>query len=156
MRTGLDERFTARPSRLSPGRQSVDHDGQRLNISVLFTSESGTAAALETAASLANRLGGRITVVVPEVVSYAVPLNQPPVQREWNEQRLRKLASRTAVETVVRFYLCRDRDETLARVLRPHSLVVIGAKRRWWRTSEDRLARRLRRLGHEVILTETE
>ena len=156
MRTGLDERFAAKPSRLSPEQQSVDHEGQRLNISVIFTSETGTSAALKTAASLANRLGGRITLVVPEVVSYRLPLNQPPVSREWNEQRLRRLASQTTVETVVRFYLCRDRDETLSKVLKPHSLVVVGGKKRWWPTFESRLARRLRKFGHEVILTETE
>ena len=66
------------------------------------------------------------------------------------------MAAESAVDTTVRFYLCRDRDETLARVLRPHSLVVIGGKKRWWPTAESRMAKRLRKLGHEVVLAETE
>ena len=53
-------------------------------------------------------------------------------------------------------YLCRDRVETLTAVLSPHSLVVIGGRKRWWPTAEKRLARKLRRAGHEVIFTETE
>jgi hypothetical protein len=128
----------------------------RLNISVIFTSESATAAALGTAASLADRLGGRITLIVPEVVSYQLPLNEPPIKRAWYETRVCELVSHVPVETVVRFYFCRDKNETLAKVLTPHSLVVLGGARRWWLTPERMLARRLRRLGHEVILTETE
>jgi hypothetical protein len=139
-----------------PDRQTASQPQSRLNISVIFTSVKGTMAALRTAGTLANRLGGRITLVVPEVVSYHVPLNQPPVQHEWNERRFRVLAAGTPVETTIRFYYCRDRDETLARVLKPHSLVVLGERRQWWPTAEGRLARTLRHLGHEVILTETE
>jgi hypothetical protein len=44
--------------------------------------------------------------------------------------------------------------ETLAAVLEPHSLIVLGARKRWWPTQEKRLARKLRRAGHEVILEE--
>jgi hypothetical protein len=127
-----------------------------LNISVIFTSIQGTLTALRSAGALASRLGGRITLLVPEVVSYQLPLHQPPVAHDWNKRRFSVLASQSSVPTTVRFYLCRDRDETLARELKPHSLVVIGGKRRWWPTSESHLARRLRKLGHEVILTETE
>ncbi len=137
-------------------RTSPKADESRLNISVIFTSESATAAALGTAASLADRLGGRITLIVPEVVSYQLPLNEPPIRRAWYETRVCQLVSHVPVETVVRFYFCRDKNETLAKVLSPRSLIVIGAARRWWLTPERLLARRLRRLGHEVILTETE
>jgi len=116
---------------------------------------NATLGALRAAGALASRLHARITLVVPEVVSYQLPLDKPPVQHDWNERRFHVLASKNSVETVVRFYLCRDRDETLARVLEPHSLIVIGGKKRWWPTAESRLAARLRNLGHEVILAGT-
>jgi hypothetical protein len=156
MQAALEGRFTGTPATQSPERQTTGGGEPRLNISVVFTSVDATLAALRTAGRLASCLGGRITLVVPEVVSYQLPLNKPPVLHDWNERRFRVLAAESLVATTVRFYLCRDRDETLARVLKPHSLVVIGAKRRWWPTSESRLARRLRKLGHEVILTKTE
>jgi len=46
--------------------------------------------------------------------------------------------------------------ETLKAVLSQRSLVVVGGHKRWWPTPEKRLARKLRRAGHEVIFTETE
>jgi hypothetical protein len=144
------------PATQAPVRQVPGDTGTRLNISVIFTSVPATMAALRTAGALASRLNGCITLVVPEVVPYHLPLNKPPVLHDWNERRFRLLAEGSPVATSVRFYLCRDREETLAKVLKPHSLVVIGGKKRWWPTSESRLARKIRRLGHEVIFTEME
>jgi hypothetical protein len=67
------------------------------------------------------------------------------------------IAEATPVYTTVRLFLCRDRDETLAKVLGRHSLVVLGGTRKWWRfTAEKRLARKLRRAGHKVVFIETE
>jgi hypothetical protein len=50
----------------------------------------------------------------------------------------------------------READETIDSVLPPHSVVVIGGRRRWWRSREERLARQLRRRGHDVLFAETE
>ena len=92
----------------------------------MFTSVEATLAALKQAGSLANRLGAHITLVVPQIVPQPLPLDSPPVLIEWNENRFRMIASETPVDTAVQIYLCRDRWETLASVLKPHSLVVIG------------------------------
>jgi len=54
----------------------------------------------------------------------------------------------------VQLYLCRDDMDTLNKILKPHSLVVVGGRTRFWPTQAQRLARRLRKSGHEVILTE--
>jgi acetyl esterase/lipase len=75
---------------------------------------------------------------------------------DFSERRFRVIAATTPVETTVRLYLCRDQMETLAAVLEPHSLIVLGGRRRWWPTQEERLARKLRRAGHEVVFTEME
>jgi len=128
----------------------------RLNIDVIFTSVETTLAALRQAGSLAHKLGARITLVVPQVVPYPLPLTGPPVLLDWNERRFRVIAEGNSVETSVRLYLCRDRLETLKSVLGSHSLVVLGGRKRWWPTSEKALARKLRRAGHEVIFVEEE
>jgi hypothetical protein len=157
MQATIQRRFTGRPATWTPARKAPGDAELRLNICVVFTSVEGTMAALRTAGNLASRLHGRITLMVPQVVPFHLPLNKPPVLHEWNERRFRVLAAGCPVETSVKFYLCRDRDETLANALEQHSLVVIGGKKkRWWATSESRLAGRMRSLGHEVILTETE
>lgn len=137
----------------SPVSTPSDHE---LNISVIATSLEATAAALKKAGGLANRLGARISLTVPQVVPFPLPLESPPVLVEFNENRYRAIANENPVETSVNIYLCRDRFEALRSVLKPRSLVVVGGRRRWWPTPERRLARKLRKAGHEVILIETE
>lgn len=150
------ERFLSPLTRL-PDRPAADPTESRLNISVVFTSVEATLRALREAGALANRLGARITLIVPQVVPYPLPLTSPPVLLDWNERRFRVIASESPVETAVNLYLCRDRMEILRMALKPGSLVVVGGrKRRWWPTSEERLARTLRRAGHEVVFAGTE
>ena len=143
------------PSVNRPPLREPAEAAQKLNVFVIFTSVDATLQALKEAGDLANQLNGRIMLVAPQEVPYPLPLTSPPVLLDWNERRLRVMANQSAVETVVRIYLCRDRWQALQNLLRPHSLVVVGARNRWWPTRESRLARRLRRAGHEVILTET-
>ena len=129
----------------------------RLNVIVVFTSVAPTLAALKEAGILASKLGGRITLLVPQVVPYPLPLTSPPVLLDWNETRFSMIASQSPVETRVQLYLCRDPLETLRGVLAPHSLIVVGARRgRWWPRPEKRLAAKLRQAGHEVIFREME
>jgi hypothetical protein len=129
----------------------------RLNINVVFTSVDATLMALKEAATLANQLAAHITLVVLQIVPYPLPLTSPAVSADWNERRLRVIANKSAVETIIHLYMCRDRVETLLSVLKPGSLIVIGGRKRWWRrTPEKALAKTLRRAGHEVIFTGTE
>jgi len=144
------------PATGHPSRQIREDAGQRLNISVVFTSVESTLAALREAGNLANSLDARIMLIAPQVVPYPLPLETPPVLIEFNENRFRVMAKESPVETSVQIYLCRDRFETLSSVLKRGSVVVLGGKRKWWPTKDQRLARRLRRAGYEVIFKETE
>ena len=148
--------LTLTPSRLRTERPRVGETPARLNIFVLFTSVDATLAALKQAGRLAAELGGRIILMALQVVPYPLPLTRPPVGIDWNERRLRLIAGDSRVETVVHVCLCRDGEQTLQQSLGPHSLVVLGGRKRWWPTRESKMARRLRRGGHEVILIETE
>lgn len=139
-----------------PVRPKAEGREPRLNISVIFTSVDSTLKALKKAGALATSLGARITILVPQPVPYPLPLESPPVLLDWNERRFRVIASESPVETTVRIYLCRDRLETLASVLNSGSIVVLGARKKWWPTAEARLARSLRKAGHEVIVAELE
>ena len=126
----------------------------KFNIAVIFTSIESTLSALRKAGALANRLRACITLIVPQVVPYPLPLASPSVPPEFTQRHFRVIAEESPVETTVRIYLCRDPVETLHKVLKPHSLVVIGGCRSWWPTRENRLARQLRRSGHEVVFAE--
>jgi hypothetical protein len=139
-----------------PSRHHAEETDSKLAISVVFTSVESTLAALKEAGNLASSLGGRITLIVPQIVPYPLPLTSPPILVDFNERRLRVIAANCRVETRVCIYLCRDPLETLQSVLASHSLVVIGTRKRWWPTAEKRLAAKLRRAGHQVIVTERE
>jgi hypothetical protein len=137
-----------------PARPLTQETGAKLDISVIFTSVDATLAALKEAGVLASNLGGRITLIVPQIVPYPLLLTSPPVLVDFNERRLRVIASNNLVETRVSIYLCRDGLETLQSVLKPHSLIVVGSRKRWWPTAEKRLAAKLRRFGHDVVVKE--
>jgi hypothetical protein len=139
-----------------PAQHTVEQQDLGLNIAVVFTAEGPTLAALGEAGALAESLGAQITLLVPQVVPYPLPLESPPVLVEFSEKRFHVIASRSPVKTKVQLYLCRDPFETIESVLRPSSIVVIGGKKTLWPTTEKRLARKLRKAGHEVIFKETE
>ena len=144
------------PATGHPTRPGPEISDQKLNIAVVFTSIQSTLAALKQAGNLANSLGARIKLVVPQVVAYSLPLESPPVLVEFNENRFRVIASESPVETSVQVYLCRDRFETLKLVLQRGSVVIVGGRKRWWPTKDERLARQLRRAGYEVLFQQTE
>jgi hypothetical protein len=143
------------PSTGVPGWPGGCEGDSRFELSVIFTSFEPTIAALKMAAALASGLRARITLVVPQVVPYPLPLENPQVVLEFIQKRLGEVTSDISVETTIRHYLCRDRLVTLSAVLKPGSIVVIGADKKWLPTREKILAWRLRRFGHDVILTGT-
>ena len=150
------------PVRLKHGSQQgppdVSENGRKLDLQVIFTDLPKTAAALAKARSMARGLGIHITLLVARVVPYPLPLAEPDVSVEFTEHLLESLAcERDADDTDVEIYLCRDRNETIRRVLPPDSLVIVGAtKRRWWPSAwftwERSLAQMLRRDGRRVLV----
>jgi hypothetical protein len=128
------------------------HAETGLEVIVIFTDASGTQAALEMAEGLAQKLEARIRLLMPYEVPYALPLTKPAVPVEFLEGQIRNLACKTHLEVAAHIYLCRDKRRILELLLRPHSLIVVGGKKRWWPTSAQELAQSLQRSGHQVIL----
>jgi hypothetical protein len=135
--------------------QRITHESQP-EVFVLFASQEQTLKALKKACDIAKPMCAGIVVLAAEIVPYPLPLDRPSVRLEFIIRRFQKIAGQYPAKTEVRVYLCRDQLEALKRVLEPNSTVVIGTKKRWWPTREARLARKLRRGGHKVILEETE
>jgi len=52
--------------------------------------------------------------------------------------------------------LARSREEGFRYALKPSSIVLVGARKRPWRTAEERLARSLARDGYQVVLMHVE
>lgn len=126
-----------------------------LQLHVIFTGLRETEASLAAAGQLARDLGGRLTLLVAEVVPYPLALDCPPVPTEFTERLLSELAGKQEVETRVKIFLCRDWHQTVRQALTPNSIVVLGSPKRWWPTRERWLAALLRRDGHQVIVLDT-
>ena len=113
-----------------------------------------TRAALQYAASFANDLNVQLRLVDVHVVPWGVPLDEPTVDPKYLTRRIRSLAQESALPVSAEVVYARDWEQGLRRSLAPGSLVLMAIQRSWWRTSEKRLAARLRKLGHQVIWVE--
>src|SRR5262245_490581 len=110
-----------------------------------------TKAALKYAASLTNGLNVRLRLIDVHVVPYGVPLDRPTVNVRYVERRLRNLVHGCSFPVSPEIVYARDWEQGLRRSLGAGSVVLIAFQRSWWRSSEKRLANRLRKLGHQVI-----
>jgi hypothetical protein len=122
----------------------------QFEIIVPFTTPELTQAALDQADKLVLQLNGRIRVIAIQSVPMSLALDRPPVALEHLEAAVSGLFSRSRTHTEL--YLVRDVEQTWKRLLRNNLVVVIASQKRWWRTTQERLARMLETNGHEVVL----
>lgn len=116
---------------------------------VLHTETSVTQKALKAAGQLADGLAARIRLLVPYVVPYPLPLDEPPVAVDFMARRIQKMVEQDSIEIDIR--LCRDRSQMLREALPPGSIVVWAEQSRWWPIAQHRLARQLRAAGHQIV-----
>jgi hypothetical protein len=119
---------------------------------VPFTNPALTARALAAAAELAQGFEAVVTLMAVHVLPYPAPLECQEGIRKRLEADLAALARTSPVAIRVKLIFARDREAAFLALLKPQSLVVIGTKDRWWRTREERLARRLTAGGHRVAV----
>jgi hypothetical protein len=127
----------------------------RLRIHVLFTNPGDTLAALNAAIEMASELETEIALIVTQIVPFPLPLDDSPVPLDFASEQIRRLAdsaSSAHAELQGFIYFCRNPIETLLQELPARSLIVIGVRPHWPFGKSKRLARALRRHGHEVIL----
>src|SRR6266849_5819466 len=143
------DRASKSTSDFAPAANSPD-----LQIVIPHRTPQLTRAALKYAATLANDLNVRLRLIDVHVVPWGVPLDEPTVDPKYLTRRIRSLAQESALPVSAEVVYSRDWEQGLRRSLGPGSLVLMAIQRSWWRTSEKRLAVRLRKLGKQVIWVE--
>lgn len=131
---------------------------ETLEVNVIFTDQASTAAALAFAQSLAHGLGACVHLQFAMEVPFQLPLENPGVSVSFLQGQMSKVLAdlgKDGVEPQAHLYLCRDRVRALQQALKPNSLVVIGARKRWWPTAESGIARALRAKGHWVMCVDS-
>jgi hypothetical protein len=128
----------------------------KVEVTVIFTTFELTRKAVKNAGALAMRAGARIAVVAAQVVRYPLPLDQPPVPYGFIFRRFEAVVEQLPVKTEFRVFLCRDQLQCLKSILSIDSPIVMGVRKRFWPTRDERLAHKLRRAGYDVTLIERE
>jgi hypothetical protein len=154
----------AEPARLRKGTQDVVtcihslpiQTKPKVEITVIFTSFDLTQEAVKSAESLAMRVGVPVAVVAAQVVPYPLPLDRPPVPSGFIFRRFESIVKQLPVKTEFRIFLCRDQMQCLKSILSTDSPVVMGVRKRFWPTRDERLAQRLRCAGYDVTLVKKE
>lgn len=121
-----------------------------LEVCILHTREKQTREAFRIANVLARGLA-RMRLLVLQVVPYPLPLDEPSVPLAVTEKLFLGLVEDTQAEVCVDIRLGRDPHQMLEAAFPQKALVVIGGRPRWWLAKEARIAKRLERLGHEVV-----
>jgi hypothetical protein len=132
-------------------RSSSDTATGVLWVVIPYTTPELTRAALRHA-GVCSDLDVHVSLVDIQVVPFPCPLDQPPINKEFSEHRLRELLTENGLSGTAVVLYTRDWLEGFKRVLEPRSLVILATKRRWWPTREDKLARTLSKAGHQVML----
>jgi hypothetical protein len=142
--------------RIDPGSLQTDGFSGELDIVVPYTEWSITDALLKRAVALTAGLNARLTLVAVHTVPYAEPFGCPAAVHAHLVEQLVDLASRCPVPVNPQVVLARGSNEGFCHVLKPESIVLLGARKHWWRTREEKLARSLARDGHKVVLLHIE
>src|SRR5262249_9380326 len=116
-----------------------------------YTTPQLTRAALRHA-GVCTDLDVHVRLVDIQVVPFPCTLDEPPINREFSEHRLRELLKESHLPGQSTVLYTRDWLEAFRTVLEPGSLVILATKKRWWPTREERLARTLAKAGHQVML----
>lgn len=140
------------PQEPNPGKQA-----QPLSINVVYTGPETTVTALRAADSLARDLHAtvhiRAIIAVPRQLTIEFAFTSVQFFKRLISDLVERVGSRSC-EYVLHIYVCRSRIETLLRVLRPASLLVIGGRRRLWPTLESRLSKAAISAGHSVAFVD--
>ncbi len=134
-----------------------------LHLSVIFTGQSATRAALRKAAQLAGGLDALVRVIVLKAVPYPLPIDTPPVAMRFDRERMLTFVSENSDDASVLMCYCRDEVDALLyllqinlHLLRSNSIIVIaGKKRRWLPTKEQLIASKLQEAGHRVVFVDS-
>lgn len=121
-----------------------------LELVIPFTTPRLTRTALDAANRMGNGLQAAIRVLQVQVVPYPLRIEESPVMIDFLKARLEKLKSALPVRAEI--LLTREFDPALENALTAHSIVVLASPTRPWRTRTERLADRLRRTGHTVVM----
>jgi hypothetical protein len=142
--------------RIDPGQLGTDAFSGELELVVPYTDPDLARALLHKAVFLTAGLQARIALVAVHSVPFPADFRCPTSTHAFLVNQLTELAAGCPLPVIPQVVLARSRDEGFRYALRRESTVLVGTHRHFWRTSEERLARKLLADGHKVALLHIE
>lgn len=124
-------------------------------VHVIATGIEGTRAALTAGVPLARGARARLVVLVPQVVPYPIPVDDPVDGTAFTERRYRDLLREANGEGEVTVCLCRTPGDVLQAIPPASTVVVGGSSGGVLASREERLSHQLTRLGHHTVFAAT-
>jgi hypothetical protein len=138
--------------RIDPGQLGADAFSGELELVVPYTEPELARALLKKAVALTTGLQARISLVAVHSVPFPADFRCPTSTHAFLVEQLMELAAECPIPVNPQVVLARSREEGFRYALRRESTVLVGSRRRFWRTSEESLARTLVADGHKVAL----
>lgn len=123
------------------------------HVTVLFTGLVPTVKALTVARGIGRALGVAVSVMVVKTARYGPGGGAVPTAIDAETDALQRRL-RAAGDVRLRMFTASRASEALSVALAPHSLVVVGGRRRWWPTSVSRMCDWLEAHGHYVLFVD--
>ena len=138
--------------RIDPGQLGTDSFTGEIELVVPYSDPTLTSGLLRRAETLAAGLQVRIKLVAVHAVPYPAAFRCPAATHSFLVDQLMELADGCSLPVEPQVILARSREEGFCYALKSESTILLGTRRHFWRTDEERLARTLVSNGHKVAL----
>jgi hypothetical protein len=138
--------------RIDPVILATSEPVEELEVVVPYTEWAVTDAVLKRAASLTGGLNVRLKLIGVHAVPFPADFRWPTAVHACLVEQLMDLASRSPLPVDAQVVLARSREEGFRYMLKPESTVLVGTRKHFWRTAEERLAKTLVADGHKVAV----
>jgi hypothetical protein len=139
------------PTELGAHREEAD-----LEFVIVYIEPDVTRAVLSRAAAMTSGLNARFSLVAVHTIPYPASFGEPGAIHSFLVEQLQDLCQECKLPVSAEVVTARAREDGFRHALKPGSTVLVGSRKRWWRTTEESLARSLARDGHKVVLVHVE
>jgi hypothetical protein len=137
---------------IDPGSLESLGDQAVMQLVVIHSERSITAAVLKRAAELVSGLNARVLLAAVHTVPFPAPFASASTSHAHLVAQLADLASQCSLPVIPHVVMARYREEGFRFLLQEESTVLVGTKKHFWQTHEERLAGVLAKDGHKVAL----
>jgi hypothetical protein len=138
--------------RIDPGSLEQHSAGGEIQLVVVHSDVAVTAMVLKRAAQFVSGLNAKVLLLAVHSVPFPADFAGAAVPHAHLVAQLADLAVQCPFPVIPHVVMARDWAEGFRFALPEESTILVGTKKHFWQTSEEKLARALATDGHQVAL----